>query len=392
MRLAVAGGLAVACSAGAVESSRWYVNASAQSSRDGLSWKTAFASLQTALEKSKSGDEIWVARGTYIPHATDRNISFQLKKQVSVYGGFAGNETALTQRDIRKNPTVLSGNIGKGDKTKNTVTILKGADGAVLDGFIISDSYSTDKARMHLVPADIKKNDMAVGGGMRNFKVSPIVRNCIFKNNYSPKGGAVYNVQDSTATQAQFINVEFIDNAAQIRGGAVSNDLGAMPFFINCSFTGNSCADKGGAIYNDFAASPILLNCLIQSNRAVSAGGIGNDGGSSPLLVNVTIAGNEASSGLGAGLYQGTRRQQRSHPDQFENGQYLQLARGHGGRAQFECAFGTYSQSCRIHSDQHVEGSPRSGGPQERSRHGGGVSGETRRFHAFEANAGQEAG
>ncbi len=306
MRLAVAGGLAVACSAGAAEPSRWYVNASAQPPQDGLSWKTAFASLQTALEKSKSGDEIWVARGTYIPHATDRNISFQLKKQVSVYGGFAGNETALTQRDIRKNPTVLSGNIGKGDKTKNTVTILKGADGAVLDGFTVSDAYSTDKARMHLVPSDIRKNDMEVGGGMRNFKVSPIVRNCIFRNNYSPKGGAVYNVQDSTATQAQFINVEFIDNAAQIRGGAVSNDLGAMPFFINCRFTGNSCADKGGAIYNDFAASPILLNCLIQSNSAVSAGGIGNDGGSSPLLVNVTIAGNEASSGLGSGLYQGT--------------------------------------------------------------------------------------
>jgi hypothetical protein len=82
-----------------------------------------------------------------------------------------------------------------------------------------------------------------------------------------------------------------------------------MPLFINCRFTGNSCGDKGGVIYNDFAASPILLNCLIQSNRAVSAGGIGNDGGSSPLLVNVTIAGNQASCGLGGRTLPGDRDQ-----------------------------------------------------------------------------------
>jgi len=305
-QMTVAGGLALACSVGAAEQARWYVNAAAKEGLNGLSWQTAFPSLQSALKKSQSGDEIWVARGTYYPDASDRDVSFELKDNVAVYGGFAGKESALAERDIAKNQTILSGNIGKGDKTKNTVTIIKGANGAVLDGFTVCDAYSTDKPRMHLVPADIKKNDMAVGGGMRNFKVSPIVRNCTFKNNESPKGGAVYNVQDATASQAQFINVAFLDNSAQIRGGAVSNDLGAMPLFINCRFTGNSCGDKGGAVYNDFAASPILLNCLIQSNRAVSAGGIGNDGGSSPLLVNVTITGNQASSGLGGGLYQGT--------------------------------------------------------------------------------------
>ncbi len=159
---------------------------------------------------------------------------------------------------------------------------------------------------MHLVPADILKNDMAVGGGMRNFMVSPIVRNCTFKNNYSPKGGAVYNVHKPGGIQAKFINVDFIENTAQVRGGAVSNDLGAMPVFINCRFLKSRSQDKGGALYNDFAASPLLLNCLFENNSAVSAGAIGNDGGSSPLLVNVTIRNNRADSGLGSGLYQGT--------------------------------------------------------------------------------------
>ncbi len=286
---------------------RWYVNA-ANSSKEanGLSWQTAFSSLQTALAGAQPGDEIWVAQGIYYPDTADRNRSFELKENISVYGGFAGKETALKERDWLKNETVLSGNIGNGDKTKNSVTVLKGANHAVLDGFIIRDAYSTDQARLHLVPADITKNDMAAGGGMRNFKTGPTVRNCILKNNFSPKGGAVYNVQDANGIQAQFINVTFCDNAAQMRGGAMSNDLGAMPTLINCQFLRNVCDDKGGGIYNDFAASPILLNCLLEGNRAVSAGGMGNDGGSAPLLVNVTIRNNTATGGLGAGLYQGT--------------------------------------------------------------------------------------
>lgn len=304
-RLAAAGGILAACSAGAAEGAIWHVSSSG-GNQDGLSWPTAFTSLQSALAKASAGDQIWVAAGTYSPDPADRDVSFELKKEVAVYGGFSGTEAALEQRDWIANTTVLSGDIGNGDKTKNTVTIVKGADGAVLDGFTISGAYSTGQSRMHLLPSDISKNDMAVGGGMRNFKVSPVVRNCVFTGNYSPKGGAVYNVQDASASQARFENVIFSGNTAQMRGGAVSNDLGAMPVFINCQFLDNTSLDKGGALYDDFAASPILLNCLFRGNRAVSAAAIGNDGGSSPLLVNVTIEGNHASGGLGDGLYQGT--------------------------------------------------------------------------------------
>ncbi len=284
----------------------WYVNHQSKAAGDGHGWKTAFQSLNDALSAASKDDEIWVAYGTYYPDAADQTKSFSLKEDVAVYGGFSGRETARQQRNFRRNVTVLSGNIGKGDKTKNTKTIIMGADRAILDGFTVSDAYGTDTPRMHLVPADILKNDMVVGGGMRNFMTSPIVRNTIFRNNYSPKGGAVYNVHKPGADQASFINVDFIDNVAEMRGGGVSNDLGAMPRFINCRFIGNRSNDKGGALYNDFAASPFVFNSLFTRNSAVSAGAIGNDGGSAPLLVNVTIMGNMASSALGPGLYQGT--------------------------------------------------------------------------------------
>jgi len=285
---------------------RWYVQAGKRATADGRSWQSAFASLQEALTAARSGDEIWVAQGTYHPDAGDPDKSFVLKEKVALYGGFQGDETARESRDFKKHASILSGDIGNGDRTKNTRTIVMGADGAVLDGFTIADAYGVDKPRMHLVAADILKGDMVVGGGMRNFMTAPTVRNCVFKNNRSPKGGAVYNVHKDDAAQAVFINVDFLDNTAGQRGGAVSNDLGAMPVFINCRFERNVCDDKGGALYNDFAASPVLVNCLFKDNRAGTAGGVGNDGGSSPLIVASTIEGNTATSGLGAGLYQGT--------------------------------------------------------------------------------------
>lgn len=278
--------------------------------QSGKTWQESFQSLQNALNNANSGDQIWVAKGKYYPSADDPSASIQLKEKVSLYGGFSGSESTLGQRDYKNNTTILSGDIGKGNKTKNSITILKGADDAVLDGFTISDAYSkAENTKLHILPETILKNEVKQGGGMSNFMVGPIVRNCIFKNNYSAKGAAVYNVQKPSGIQARFTNVVFETNKAQARGGAVSNDLGAMPQFINCKFILNESEDKGGALYNDFASSPFLMNCLFLKNSAVTAGAIGNDGGSSPLLVNVTIKDNTAESGMGGGLYQGSGTQ-----------------------------------------------------------------------------------
>src|SRR4029077_7774820 len=73
-------------------------------------WATAFTDLQPALAASNSGDEIWVATGTYKPTATaDRTISFAMKDGVAIYGGFIGTETTRSQRNPIANPVTLSG-------------------------------------------------------------------------------------------------------------------------------------------------------------------------------------------------------------------------------------------------------------------------------------------
>src|SRR3989337_677929 len=106
--------------------SRYYVNASAQPGGDGLSWNTSFQTLQQAIETAcnNAPAHIWVAAGTYYPmqnpdttsssHA-DRTNTFTLCNGVAIYGGFAGVEIQLEERDWIINLTILSGDINHDD-------------------------------------------------------------------------------------------------------------------------------------------------------------------------------------------------------------------------------------------------------------------------------------
>lgn len=92
----------------------WFVNLAATGTNDGTNWQNAFNDLQTALTAAGYGDQIWIAKDTYYPTSDgNRDISFVLPVGVSLYGGFTGAESTLTQRNIQANPTVLSGDINR---------------------------------------------------------------------------------------------------------------------------------------------------------------------------------------------------------------------------------------------------------------------------------------
>lgn len=121
------------------------------------SWSTA-CRLSHALSIAVSGDQIWVRQGVHtpLPGLVDpRSGSFVLKNGVALYGGFAGTETALTQRNWTTNVTALSGDIDNNDQTDANGVITTAANivgnnayhvvratnvlsSAVLDGFVIT--------------------------------------------------------------------------------------------------------------------------------------------------------------------------------------------------------------------------------------------------------------
>src|SRR6478735_12674815 len=93
---------------------RRYVNHAATGTNNGSSWVNAYSNLQTAIASSAVNDTLWIAEGTYKPHATDVNTSFSINGLV-LYGGFAGGEGSVFARNILAHPTILSGDLSGND-------------------------------------------------------------------------------------------------------------------------------------------------------------------------------------------------------------------------------------------------------------------------------------
>ncbi len=238
-----------------VEIDMIYVDSTAAAGGDGLSWSTAFNDLQYVLSASSAGDEIWVKAGTYKPTTGgDRSISFDLKAGTALYGGFAGNETNRDERDWVNNKTILSGDIDNDDvgvpDNGNSYHVLKGADDAIIDGFVVMGGYG----------------DSSDGSGMLNDYVSPIVRNCMFIGNYAYFGGGIHNDHSTP----QIINCIFSGNTSYKAGGGMSN-YNAAPSIVNCTFSKNVTTEFGGGIYN-MSSSPGIINCIFWGNVASVAG------------------------------------------------------------------------------------------------------------------------
>lgn len=332
-----------------------YVDSNAEGSSNGNSWRTAYTDLQKALIKAGSGDEIWVAKGIYYTtEGDDKSATFKLVENVTLYGGFAGTESELTEREWAKNRTILSGNIGDQEiATDNATHVVTTANGAILDGFIVEDGYamggrgnksnngsqgnrvnqggqgrqsgqggqgrqsgqgkaSAGGGGSHTSPENISKSSNTnAGAGILNFKTSATIRNTIVRNCSAGKGGGVYNMTntstrpDSSSPVPVFINVTIEGNYAMMRGGGMQNDMGTHPLLINCTFIENECGAKGGALYNDFSCSPIVMGCHFENNKAHDAAAMGNDGSSSPIIINTKIVNNVVES-EGAGLFQGS--------------------------------------------------------------------------------------
>lgn len=295
---------------------------------NGSSWDSPML-LQEALAATAC-TEIWVAGGVYTPSTTDRSVSFAIARELQLYGGFGGTESAREQRNPKRHRSILSGDIGGDDV--NTLGVTETAAGivggnsyhvlhlngqrphpitaaSVIDGFTITAGQGGDN------------HPDSAGGGLLcdgfqfdpgDGDCSPTLRNLRFSGNHALEGGAVFLWWHG---RALISGVTFSGNHAVNNGGALSIDgTGSdnSPSLVNVTFSGNSSGNSGGAIMIDGSggiANPVLNHVSFSGNHAGNSGGavhtsasILGSGVSQPVLTHVILWDNSADN-QGANLF-----------------------------------------------------------------------------------------
>ncbi|MDF9828674.1 hypothetical protein M2447_002802, partial [Ereboglobus sp. PH5-10] len=295
---------------------------------------------------------VWIASGTYVPvdrpnggnEADNRTKHFSLRNNVAVYGGFAGTETSLGERDLLANETILSGDFNGNDVyDADSGQCLSGnGENATIvfnhpSGMVVLDNTAT------LNDVTIRGGSGNYGGGMNNASASkpvlnrcvfsgnratysggavnnsqgaaPVLRDCVFRGNITGTdlvsgnagGGAVY---EGTNTGSVYENCTFYRNGTAVNGGGM-NLAGGATTLSNCTFYRNTARSSGGGVHVQTGSSVTLVNCTIVENSAASNSGI-YASGSNKQLINCIVWGNMVSSGLAAshcivqGGYEGT--------------------------------------------------------------------------------------
>jgi hypothetical protein len=235
----------------------WYVNLLASGNNTGTSWSHAFTDLQDAMQMAEAGDAIFISTGTYFPtNGIDRELYFELKNGVHLYGGFNGAGQDTSDRNPELYPTILSGDIGiPGDSTDNSFTVLYGLN---LDNNTRLDGIIIEEGNADLIAGTEPYNSLRnTGAGMflegNNAYVRPVFFNCTFRNNRARTGAGVacMSFTSNTAFNPRFDHCLFSNNYATGDGGGLlifDHNLNDSLYIQSCTFSGN-LGVNGSAIY-----------------------------------------------------------------------------------------------------------------------------------------------
>jgi hypothetical protein len=280
----------------------------------GVGWANAKATVTGALAVANTGDEVWVAAGTYPEHIKNRTTGDGASIDIKLYGGFKGDETTLGQRNWQNYITILDGGGGEPPMppaSGSVVTITGGASPDMrVDGFTITGGHAY------------------LGGGISLLGSAPTIVNNHITDNMAGAGAGIFctNYKITPPTAQPAITDNIIDyNYASDGGGigiegtdAIVHLPSVAPLIASNLIIGNVADFHAGGIGTWGHASPIITNNVIRSNGANYDESSGNLGGggiyataddlsgepvqyaiSAPTIVNNLIAANGANQGAG---------------------------------------------------------------------------------------------
>ncbi|MFL3014834.1 MAG: right-handed parallel beta-helix repeat-containing protein [Candidatus Neomarinimicrobiota bacterium] len=208
-----------------------------------------YSTIQSAIEAAGNGDSVIVSPGFYT-----ETIDFE-GKSITVSSLYLIEDDSL----------LIGSTIIDAQEDGSVATFSSGEDsGSVLQGFTLQNGTGNDE------DPDDNGSFYTYGGGIYCENSSPVIRDCIIRDNVANEGGG---------------------------GGIFCYE--ASPTFSGCMITGNETDDVGGGLYTRSASSPIFYDCTFYDNVAEFGGGCYMRNESTPIMENVVFNDNTANNSGG---------------------------------------------------------------------------------------------
>lgn len=258
------------------QSKTYYVSPTAKGTGDGSSWQST-TTLSDALEAAQAGEQIWVQGFEQITDPNQLYVApaegFSVNSGVQLYGGFAGTETNINDRETLGKPyqmkyrSVLSGDLKNDDEVDNTNLIF---------------------------PANTLRSDNVTH---------------VLSVNMDPASGSNNNAYP-TVINGFTITGGQADGTGEKGGGIYiyGNNTGGGNFRIERCFLFNNYATQGGAVYVDAAVKNVnngesLINqCVVYNNAASERSAVVNEGGGIYLAGEATVVNSSIFNNKNGGL------------------------------------------------------------------------------------------
>lgn len=239
---------------------------SSAASPDGLSWQTAFktilagesAAYSLATSSGPSSCQVWVREGRYFMYVDHPINGLAVTNFGPLYGGFAGNEVQLSQRDLTAHTTIIDG--ASPDGTQHVLNPVYASSGAYLDGFTVTGARN------------IETGTFANAGGLDLAGGTVQLRNMTITGNECVGNGAGLYVEN---TQLIIEDSRIIGNQADGSGGGLALGAGVSQLTLrNVLFANNVAGGDGGALFVASAAgTPLPLTFANVAAAQNTAGG-----------------------------------------------------------------------------------------------------------------------